>query len=134
MSKKLLALGAVACALGGAAVERAYVGSGTTVAVSEKESDKILKNIVTKKHEEDRPDGTKIIDSTTTDNTEIMRKIVETVRIQEAAKVTNWEVAAGYDSKRIYSLSVDRRVLGPITIGAGYSLNGIWQGRVGVQF
>lgn len=135
MNKKLIILGAIGCALGGAAVERAYQGHGS-VAINQKETDITKNNIITKTHEEDRPDGSKIIDSTTTDNSEIIKKMVEQVRIDDANKMPNWQVAIGstIGSNQIYSISIDRRLLGPLTLGAGYSLNGLWQARVGIQF
>lgn len=133
MNKKMMALGALGCALGGAAMERAYTG-GNVAEISQKETDRTQKKIVKTIHEEDKPDGTKIIDSTITDNSEIVKKIVEKARLQEDAKIINWQLAVGIDTLRVCSLSIDRRVLGPVTIGAGYSLNGIWQGRLGVEF
>ena len=134
---RLVIVGALSCAIGGALIDRQF-SSRETIKTVTQDRDVIRYKVITQTHEEDKPDGTKVIDSTVTDNTEEQRKIVQTIVDQKAAAQPQWAIAAGVglnaNRVRIYSASVDRRILGPITLGAYGATDSEIGLRVGVQF
>lgn len=95
--------------------------------VEVKEVEVTRKNIVTVTHEEKRPDGTVITDSRTEDkSTEATRTDTKS---KESTTITNvkpqWKVSGGAGVKYneislqpVYTVGVERRILGPIFVGA----------------
>lgn len=127
---KLMVVGALGCAIAGALVQRRYDGSVETKT-----------QVITKDHtvtvikEVTKPDGTITKDTTITDdNTQkAIQKIIDT-----RGADPQWLVAAGAsmntDLKKIYSLSVDRKIIGPISIGVIGSTASELGLRLGVSF
>lgn len=134
---KLLIIGALASAIAGAAVDR-YFNSREVVKTVTVDHDVIQYKIVTQTHEVIAPDGSKVIDSTVTDNTTEQKSIIQTIVDKKAAEQPQWLVAAGAglnaNRVRIYSLSVDRKILGPVSIGAYGATDSELGLRLGVSF
>lgn len=90
-----------------------------------------IEHTVTQTHEVIAPDGTRTIDSTT--------HVDEQVKTVDSKNpVPNWFVTAGsgfsfYQNKQIYMLSVNRRIIGPIFIGASGSSEGSIGIHIGVE-
>lgn len=92
-----------------------------------KEVEVTRKNVVTVTREEKRPDGTVIIDTRTVDtSTEAVNR---TSKEKESTVVTSlkpqWRVGGGVGMKYnevklepVYTLGVERRILGPVFVGA----------------
>ncbi len=126
---KLIVTGALACAVAGALIDRQFSTRETvkTQVVTQYK-------VITQTHEVIAPDGSKVIDSTVTDNSSIVQKIVD----QKAALQPQWTITVGMGLDvyrvKVYSLSVDRRILGPVTLGVYGATDSELGVRVGVQF
>ena len=100
-------------------------------------------NTVTVVKEVDKPDGTKEIDTTTTDKSQVNTDTdvhVETEKVVTESKA-QWRVAAalvpqvsGGTFGPLYGLDVERRILGPIWAGVGADTNRQIALKVGFEF
>lgn len=127
---KLIVIGALSCAIAGALIQRHYDGSVETKT-----------QVITKDHtvtvikEVKSPDGTVTKDTTITDDN--TQKAIQQI-IDTRTAVPQWLVAAGVSVNanrvKIYSLSVDRKILGPISIGIIGSTDSELGLRLGVSF
>lgn len=129
---KIMVLGVVISAVAGGLIEHQF---NATEVIKTVDRDVIKYKIITRTHEVTLPDGTKTSDTTTTDNSEEQRKIISTIT---ESKSRDWLVAAGAginaNRVKIYSLSVDRRILGFVTVGAYGTSNSELGLRLGVTF
>lgn len=134
---RLVIVGALGCAIAGALVDRQF-NSREVVKTQVVEHEVVKWHTVRSSHEVTNPDGTKTTDETTvTDGTET-DKVVRTIIDQKASEQPQWLVAAAIglntENVKFYALSVDRKILGPISIGAFASTNKEVGARVGISF
>lgn len=87
-------------------------------------------NVVTVTHEVTHTDGTKETIITSTDKSVV--KVDESKSTVVAQK--DYFVVASATMDRVYGLSVNKRVLGPIFVGAGYQTNGTLSANIGMEF
>lgn len=134
---KLIVVGALGCAIGGAFIDHEYNAREVVTTVTK---DRVVTQYktITQTHEVDKPDGTKEIDKTTTENGTQSQDIVQKIVDAKAAQASLYLAAVGMglnaNRVKIYSVSVDRKLLGPLSLGA-YITTGSEAGlRIGVAF
>ncbi len=134
---KLLVTGALGCAIAGGLIER-QMSKNEVVKTVTVDHEVIKYQVVTVIHEVQAPDGTKTIDSTTTDNSEKTTDVVQKTVDAKASEQFSWLVAVGSsvnaDGVKTYTASVDRRLLGPLTLGVFGTTRSEVGLRLGVMF
>jgi hypothetical protein len=112
--KAVIALLVVALATG------MYVGKTMFPAVKTVEVEKEVQsnNVVTVTREVIKPDGTKVLESTVTDKTKLLKEASKVVVVGKP----NWHISGGVErngltAPNVYSLQVERRVLGELFLG-----------------
>lgn len=134
---KLIIIGAIGCLIVGAEVDHRFNAREVIKTVSV-DHDVIQYKIVTVTHTVTAPDGTKTTDTTVTDNTEEQKKIINTIIDTKAPQESQWMVAAGTglnsDLVKVYSLSIDRKILGPVSVGLMGSSSNEYSVRLGIAF
>lgn len=134
---KLLVTGAIGCVIAGGLIEHQF-SKNEVVKTITVDHDVIKYKIITQTHEVISPDGSKTIDSTVTDNSEKTTNIVQKIVDAKASEQFSWLAAAGMNvdanGVKTYSVSVDKRLLGPLTLGAYGSTHNEVGLRIGVMF
>lgn len=128
MSLRLTFLLCVLSAVAAAAAVKRYLPTEVI-----KTEIKEVEKIVTVVHREKKPDGTIVEDET---RTEDRKTNTDTVASKPAAPPPNWFVSVQYlpDSTPGYGVSVNRRILGPVFIGAGVNTRKELQVSLSVEF
>lgn len=117
ISYKALALIIVAAAMVGGYIENAVTAKSKTK-LTDKETETTDKNVTTIIKEHDNKDGsadktTTIVDHSKIDqNTTIVNTTITTTPPKD------WILEAGYDIQQTYRFGINRRILGPIYLGA----------------
>lgn len=127
--KYVLVLAVVSMAVG-AAVTRTYlpreVVKTETVEVTKEK-------IITVTHTEKKPDGTEVTDSTKTETRNTTESSNSTVT--KAPELAQWMVSGGYGVvEQTYSAGVQRRIAGPIWVGAEANTNKEVYIKLAVEF
>lgn len=134
---RLMVVGAIGCAVAGALLERQF-NKNEVIKTVTVDHEVIKYQVVTVTHEADKPDGTKIIDTTMTDNsektTDVVQKIVDAKASQQFGYLAAVGMAVDANGVKTYSLSVDKRLLGPVTLGVFGSTCSELGLRIGVMF
>ncbi len=125
--RKLPVLMLVASACLGGYIEQRVSGEGVS---SSSEESKTKNNIVTVIKERVLKDGTKETDTIITDRS----KKTEEQTLTIAAPPKDWMLAATVNDERSYGLSVQRRILGNIFLGAFADTNARFGASLGLQF
>ncbi len=130
MNYKLIAGIALICFIAGFAVSHKYA---PVIKTEIQEKEVIKNNVVTVVKEIVKPDGTKEVDTTTTDTS---TSVATSDSKQEAPAQHNWFVAAGrrVALEPIYTLEINRRMLGPLTLGIHGATDGLLSVQVGFEF
>jgi hypothetical protein len=134
---KLLITGAVGCIILGAAAD-SYFNKGGSIDTKIVEHEVIKYRTITKSHETTNPDGSKTVDTIIIDDGEKQRDIDKHIVEKAAAASPKWLAAASSSLNpgltRVYSVSLDRRLLGPVTVGVYGSTSKEVGLRIGVMF
>jgi hypothetical protein len=126
MEYRQIGISLVVGALIGGGLVRHYATETTTVT-----KEVVKNNVITVTHEVVKPDGTKVVDTTTTDKSTDSKKatVVETKAPKQL-----YTVHVGIDSNRQYFGGVSKQVLGPLSVGLQASQNGTLGVMVGFSF
>ena len=111
-----------------------YLGRATarpeTVTVTEQQKDKIITIVRTVKS----PNGTITRDRTTTEDRIVERNLIEIKPLPKP----NWRISGGYSGGfalvPAYQLSIERRILGPVFLGANADTAGRFGVTAGFEF
>lgn len=105
----------------------------------EVEKEVIKKDIVTVIKEIKRPDGTVETTSSTVDRSEVVKEIEKEIRVEVEAKKHDWLLRALVEARDFalppnYGVGLERRILGPIFLGAYYVSTKTIGLSVGLEF
>lgn len=128
MLKQIAIAGVIGAAVG-AGVTKAYFPSTKIETV---EVEKTKEKIVTVTKERKNVDGSSVIETTKTED----RKISETTKTVAtiAPPAPDWRISGGSDFKAYYRLEVQRRIVGPVHLGAFADTNKAVGLSLGVEF
>lgn len=123
-------------ALIGGAIAYKLLPAKIEVKTEIKEHEVTQNHIVTVTHEVTKPDGTKEIITTTTDNS--VEHKDKQIEIQKSSP-KDWFLTAGVareslTSDNIYQISVNRRILGPLYIGGSFNTEKQLGLNLGMEF
>jgi hypothetical protein len=136
MSGRPLLLLCLLCTIGGGAMTKAL---WPRIAVQTKvvEHNVVVEKIVNKTTTVTKPDGTTIVTSHTTENrVDTDTKQVSSTQAKSEVR-KDWLVSVGMQLDRTsksYTISVNRRILGPIYLGGSAATNGVVGFHLGVEF
>ncbi len=102
----------------------------TVVQVQEQERVVEKRDVVTVVKEVVKPDGTKETTTTTEDKSVVNTKKEKEIITQKA----DWFVAAGVSRDKVYTLEVNRRIIGDVFVGAYTTTNNEIGLKVGFEF
>lgn len=129
MNNKTIAIIIVISAVAGGAITRYYMPKTVTV---EHETTKTV--TVTHTEEKTLPDGTKVVDSTTTEN----QSKQDSKTTQSSPDNKKWLVmlgaGTGVNLQPFYQIQVNRRLLGPLFVGVNASTDSRIGISLGVEF
>lgn len=131
LTVKQLSVTCVILLLTGAAIDR-YFFAREIVKTEIKDRVITKYQVVTQVKEIVRPDGTKVIDTVTTDNS--VRAENRESSVSVVKKAPDWIVSGGASFDRAYTAQVYRRILGPVFVGASADTSGRVFGLVSVEF
>lgn len=130
MNNNTIAMLCLLSAISGGTLVRHFWAKTETVTV---EHETVVDRVVTVSKETVKPDGTKIIVSTRTDNS-VSHK--DAVVHQEDTKAVrpDWRISGGYDVKHNYYGMIDKRILGPVSVGVSARSDGVLGIHLGIEF